>query len=160
MRETDVEIIIQRAKEIYPLAKPRIISDNGPQFIARDFKEFIRISGMSHVRTSPYYPQSNGKLERWYQTLKSESIRQLCPLSLEDARRIVADFVEYYNKVRFHSALGYITPWDKLLGREDEISTKREGLIPSSFKSVVVDNSETFSYALKTLGIWGQSPQY
>jgi putative transposase len=126
MREADVEIIMQRAKEIYPLAKPRIISDNGPQFIAKDFKEFIRISGMSHVRTSPGYPQSNGKLERWYQTLKNESIRQKCPLSLEDARRIVFDFVEYYNKVRLHSALGYITPWDKLLGREDEIFKQRQ----------------------------------
>src|SRR5262249_44063446 len=58
MREADVEVILQRAKEKYPEAKPRIISDNGPQFIARDFKEFIRISGMTHVRTSPYYPQS------------------------------------------------------------------------------------------------------
>ena len=45
-------------KEKYPEAKPRVISDNGPQFIARDFKEFIRISGMTHVTTSPYYPQS------------------------------------------------------------------------------------------------------
>ncbi len=53
--ETDVEVILQRAKEKYLEAKPRIISDNGPQFIARDFKEFIRISGMTHVRTSPYY---------------------------------------------------------------------------------------------------------
>ena len=53
MREADVEVILQRAKEKYPEAKPRIISDNGPQFIARDFKEFIRISGMTHVRTSP-----------------------------------------------------------------------------------------------------------
>jgi putative transposase len=53
----------------------RIISDNGPQFIARDFKEFIRISGMTHVRTSPYYPQSNGKIERWHKSLKSECIR-------------------------------------------------------------------------------------
>jgi len=61
MTEAEVEIIIQRAKERFPQAKPRIISDNGPQFIARDFKEFIRISGMSHVKTSPYYPQSNGK---------------------------------------------------------------------------------------------------
>jgi putative transposase len=56
MRETDVEVILQRAKEKYLEAKPRIISDNGPQFIARDLKEFIRISGMRHVRTSPYYP--------------------------------------------------------------------------------------------------------
>jgi transposase InsO family protein len=53
---------LERAKEKHPEAKPRIISDNGPQFVARDFKEFIRISGMTHVRTSPYYPQSNGKL--------------------------------------------------------------------------------------------------
>ena len=52
MREEDVEIILQRARERYPDARPRIISDNGPQFIARDFKEFIRISGMTHVRTS------------------------------------------------------------------------------------------------------------
>jgi hypothetical protein len=57
-------------KEKYPEAKPRIISDNGPQFIARDFKEFIRISGMTHVRTSPFYPQSNGKIERWHKSLK------------------------------------------------------------------------------------------
>jgi putative transposase len=63
MREADVEIILQRAREQHPEAKPRIISDNGPPFIARDFKEFVRIAGMTHVRTSPYYPQSNGKLE-------------------------------------------------------------------------------------------------
>src|ERR1035437_9186934 len=58
MTEADVEIILQAVREKYPEARPRIISDNGPQFIARDFKEFIRISGMTHVRTSPYYPQS------------------------------------------------------------------------------------------------------
>ena len=57
MLESDVEIIIERAKEKFPEARPRIISDNGPQFIAKDFKEFIRLSGMTHVRTSPYYPQ-------------------------------------------------------------------------------------------------------
>jgi len=65
MTEADIEIILQGAKEKYPEARPRIISDNGPQFIAKDFKEFIRISGMTHVRTSPLYPQSNGKIERW-----------------------------------------------------------------------------------------------
>ena len=75
---------MQRAKEQYPEARPRVISDNGPQFIAKDFKEFIRISGMDHVRTSPYYPQSNGKIERWHQSLKKECIRPRCPLSLEE----------------------------------------------------------------------------
>ncbi|GAB6162905.1 hypothetical protein JCM12298_20650 [Desulfothermus naphthae] len=114
MREADMEIILQRAKEKFPDNSPRIISDNGPQFIAKDFKEFIRVMGMSHVRTSPYYPQSNGKIERWHQSLKKECIRLHCPISLSDARRIVGDFVEYYNSKRLHSAIGYITPKDKL----------------------------------------------
>lgn len=65
MRETDIEVILERAKEKYPEAKPRIISDNGPQFLARDFKEFIRISGITHVRTSPFYPQSCEMGVRW-----------------------------------------------------------------------------------------------
>jgi transposase InsO family protein len=61
-------LILQRAREKITQATPRIISDDGPQFIARDFKEFIRICGMTHVRTSLYYTQSNGKTERWHQS--------------------------------------------------------------------------------------------
>jgi len=56
--------------------------------VARDFKEFIRISGMTHVRTGPYYPQSNGKIERWHRTLKGECIRVKTPLSLDDAHTV------------------------------------------------------------------------
>jgi transposase InsO family protein len=126
MKELDIEIILQGAKEKYPEARPRIISDNGPQFIARDFKEFIRISGMTHVRTSPYYPQSNGKLERWNQSIKRECIRPLTPLTLEDARRVIQRYVDYYNGVRLHSALGYVTPQDMLAGRQAEIHAARD----------------------------------
>lgn len=126
MTEADVEIVLQRAREKFPNENLRIISDNGPQFIAKDFKEFIRISGMDHVRISPYYPQSNGKIERWHQSLKRECIRPKCPLSLEDARRIVGNFVNHYNTKRLHSSIGYITPKDKLEGREVEIFAKRE----------------------------------
>jgi transposase InsO family protein len=126
MEERDVETIIQRAREKFPGQTPRIISDNGPQFIAKDFKEFIRLCGMTHVKTSPYYPQSNGKIERWHKTLKGDCIRVLTPLSLEDARRLVADYVEHYNTVRLHSALGYVTPQDKLAGRDPEIHAARD----------------------------------
>jgi putative transposase len=70
MTEADIEIILERAKEQHPEERPRIISDNGPQFIAKDCKEFIRISGMTHVRTSPYYPQSNGKIKRWHNSTR------------------------------------------------------------------------------------------
>jgi putative transposase len=126
MTEADVETIIQRARERYPDAHPRIISDNGPQFIARDFKEFIRLCGMTHVRTSPYYPQSNGKIERWHRSLKSECIRPGVPLSLEDARRLVQGYVRHYDEVRLHSAIGYVTPADKLAGREPVIFAERD----------------------------------
>jgi len=126
MLESDVEIIIERAKEKFPEARPRIISDNGPQFIAKDFKEFIRLSGMTHVRTSPYYPQSNGKLERFHKTLKGECIRPKTPLSLDDARRLVAEYIAHYNNVRLHSAIGFIAPADKLTGRDQVIFKERD----------------------------------
>ena len=121
-----METVLQRAHEQYPRVTPRIISDNGPQFIAKDFKEFIRGAGMTHVRTSPYYPQSNGKLERWHQTLKVTTIRPKAPSSLDEARRIVAAFVAYYNHERLHSAIGFVTPADSLAGRA-EIRPEAQG---------------------------------
>lgn len=126
MREPDVEILLQRARERFPGARPRIISDNGPQFIAKDFKEFIRLSGMTHVRTSPYYPQSNGKLERWNGSIKSECIRPGVPLSLEDAQRLIVQYVQVYNEQRLHSALGYVTPQAVLEGRREQIHAERD----------------------------------
>jgi putative transposase len=126
MKETEVEIILERARERFPQARPRIISDNGPQFIARDFKEFIRICGMTHVRTSPFYPQSNGKIERWHQSLKGECLRPGAPLSIEEARRLLAHYVDHYNQIRLHSAIGYVTPFDKLEGREQAIWARRD----------------------------------
>ncbi len=126
MTEKDVEIILQRARERYPDQKTRIISDNGPQFVARDFKTFVREVGLEHVRTSPYYPQSNGKKERYFQTLKSEAIRPQTPLDLDDARRVVGRFVTYYVEVRLHSAIGYVTPRDMLEGRAPQIHAERD----------------------------------
>ena len=126
MREFDMEVVVQRALEKYPGEHPRIITDNGPQFMARDFKEFIRLMGLTHVRTSPYYPQSNGKLERWHGSVKRECIRPACPGSLEEASRLVASYVDTYNHVRLHSALGYIAPADKLNGLDAVIFAERD----------------------------------
>ncbi len=126
MTETDVECILLRAHELFPHERPRIISDNGPQFIAKDFKEFIRLTGMTHVRTSPYYPQSNGKIERWHKTLKEDSIRPGQPATLDEARTLVARWVAHYNTVRLHSAIGYITPADFLAGRSAAIWAARD----------------------------------
>lgn len=116
MTEYDVEITVQRAREKYISARPKIISDNGRQFISKDFKEFIRVSGFTHVRTSPHYPQSNGKLERFYGTLKQEEIRRKSYLSLKDARNHIAVYIQYYNNERLHSALFYLSPRDVFEG--------------------------------------------
>lgn len=132
MTEVDVEIVLQRAKEAIPEARPQVITDNGSAFIAKDFKAFIRVSGMTHARTSPYYPQSNGKLERWHQSLKRECIRPKTPLTLEDARRVVSDYVHRYNTERLHSAIGYITPSNKLHGRAEQIFAQRDAKLATA----------------------------
>jgi putative transposase len=126
MTEADVELILERAREKFPGEHPRIISDNGPQFIAKDFKEFIRLTGMTHVRTSPYYPQSNGKIERWHKTLKGDAVRPGQPATVEEARALVGRYVEHYNTVRLHSAIGYITPADFLADRAQAIFAERD----------------------------------
>ena len=132
MKEPEVETIVQRALEKHPDHKPRIISDNGPQFIAKDFKQFVRLAGITHVRTSPYYPQSNGKLERWHGTLKGEEFRNKAPRDVEEARRVVGNFVTHYNEVRLHSALGFVTPHDKLAGRDTEIFDSRDSKLEAA----------------------------
>ncbi len=158
MFESDAEIVVQRAREKFPGEHPRIISDNGPQFIAKDFKQFIRICGMTHVTTSPYYPQSNGKKERWFGTLKRECIRPGTPLSLEDARRLVARFVEHYNTVRLHAAIGYVTPADKLLGLEPVIHSERDRKLEAArqrrqhLRQAARDNADPLRHAEPSAG--------
>ena len=126
MKETDIELIVQKALEVFPGVYPKLISDNGPQFIAKAFKEFIRLSGMTHVRTSPYYPQSNGKQERMQGTIKRECIREKYPRTAKEAKRWVGEYIEHYNTQRLHSAIGYVTPLDMLEGRQFDIHAERD----------------------------------
>lgn len=135
MKESDVELVVQRAREKFPDRRPRIISDNGPQFIASDFKQFIRLTGMTHVRISPGYPQSNGKIERWHKTLKADAIRVTPPETLDHARAIVARFVDHYNGIRLHSAIGYVTPNDVLAGRQKQIWAERDRKLETARES-------------------------
>jgi hypothetical protein len=81
---------------------------------------------MKHVRTSPYYPQSNGKIERYHRTIKSDCIRPLSPLCLEDAKRGVEKYVLEYNTIRLHSTIGYVTPLAMLEGRQQAIFDERD----------------------------------
>ena len=98
---------------------------------------------MSHVRTSPYYPQSNGKIERWHKTLKQTCIRPKAPQSADEARRQVAAFVDEYNQRRLHSAIGYVTPADKLAGRDVEILARRDAKLEQARQRRAVRRQET-----------------
>ena len=81
---------------------------------------------MTQVQTSPFYPQPNGKIERWHKSLKGECIRPGTPLAKDDARGLIGQYVDHYNTVRLHSAIGYVTPADMLAGRQKEIQTARD----------------------------------
>lgn len=126
MEEYDVQITLQRALEKYPNEKPRLISDNGSQYISKDFALFLHEAGLQHTRTSIAHPQSNGKIERFHETLSQEFLRKKSLIDLEDARKQIADFIEYYNTKRLHGALFYLTPEDFLKERIHERIKVRE----------------------------------
>lgn len=116
MQEYDVEVVLQKALEKHPKANPRLISDNGSQFVSRDFKDFLSFKELHHVRTSVRYPQSNGKIESFHKTIKNECIRRNSFVDIEDARRVISEYVVEYNTSRLHSSLYYLTPADVLNG--------------------------------------------
>lgn len=120
MQEYDIEITLQKAIEKYPDVKPRLISDNGSQFISKDFAEYLKFAGLQHVRTSIAYPPSNGKIERFYRTIGEECLTKRSFINLDDARKQISSYIEYYNTKRLHSSLFYLTPEDFMLGRIDE----------------------------------------
>ena len=130
MQEDSVEIIVQKALEKFNLQdsddKPRLISDNGSQFKAKEFKQFIKLCGMGQSFTAPYYPQSNGKIERWHRELKSKAVRPIQPRDYSEAYKCIEGFIENYNYKRLHSAIGYVTPFDKLLGLDAELQSERK----------------------------------
>lgn len=127
METTDVSIVQQGALENAPAGvRPRIISDRGSQFTAREFRRFISLHGLTQATTSPYYPQSNGKIERWYGTVKHNALRGKALHDIDHAKQILDKYIKYYNNERLHSAIGYVTPADRLSGRTEQIHQERD----------------------------------
>jgi putative transposase len=105
--------------------RTRLLSDNGSGYVSRAFRDYLNLVGIGHILAAPYHPQTNGKVERYQQSLKKE-VNQLpyeIPSQLE---RAIADFVEYYNHRRYHKALGNVAPADVLFGRREVILTRRK----------------------------------
>jgi putative transposase len=126
MTTEDIELLVQKAREQFPGVHPRLISDNGPQFVSKDLAKFLHLVDMTHVRTSPYYPQSNGKQERFFRSLKEEALNFKILTDPDKSRKFVEACIHYYNHVRLHSAIGYVTPWDFLEGKAPQIHALRD----------------------------------
>ena len=105
--------------------RTKLLSDNGSGYISRAFRDYLNLVGIDHILAAPFHPQTNGKVERYQQSLKRD-VNQLpyeLPSQLE---RAIADFVDYYNFRRYHKALGNVTPADVLYGRREEILKRRK----------------------------------
>jgi len=105
--------------------KPRLLSDNGSSYVAADLAEYLDDKGMDHVRGAPHHPQTQGKIERWHQTMKNRVLLENYYLPGDLERRIGA-FVDHYNNQRYHESLANLTPADVYHGRGAKILKMRE----------------------------------
>src|SRR3954469_12445552 len=104
--------------------RPRLLSDNGSSYVAGDLARWLEDKGMEHVRGAPYHPQTQGKIERWHQTLKNRILLDNYYLPGDLERQIDA-FVAHYNHVRYHESLDNLTPADVYFGRAETIRAER-----------------------------------
>ena len=107
------------------VAKPKLLSDNGSSYISGDLAEWLEDHGMDHVRGAPYHPQTQGKIERWHQTLKNRILLESYYLP-GDLENQISAFVDHYNNQRYHESIGNVTPADAYFGRHTAIIEKRK----------------------------------
>ena len=105
--------------------RTRLLSDNGSGYVSRAFRDYLHLVGIRHILAAPFHPQTNGKLERYHQTIKQDvnQVPYEVPSDLEEA---IAAFVGSYNHKRYHMALGNVTPADVLNGRREQILQRRK----------------------------------
>jgi len=129
MEGLHTELLVLQAKELYPEAHARIIHDNGKQYVSKDFIELIGMLELYETATSPAHPQSNGKLERFHRTFKTEHVRTTAYCSYEDAVNKIKKWVLFYNQERLHSAVHYLTPNEVFDGQmEKRVAERKEKL--------------------------------
>ena len=125
--------------------RTKLLSDNGPGYISRAFRDYLKLVEIKHILPAPYHPQTNGKLERYHQTLKRDvhQVPYEMPSDLEEA---LAAFVNYYNYRRYHKALGNVTPADVINGRKERILQRRREV-----KAQTIDRRRLHNHTLRKL---------
>ena len=105
--------------------KPRLLSDNGRCYIAEDLADWLKDRKMEQLHGAPGHPQTQGKIERWHQTLKNRILLENYFFP-EDLEAQIGAFIDHYNNRRYHESLGNLTPADVYFGRGDEILKQRK----------------------------------
>ena len=116
---------MSRLDEAEVVHRPKLLSDNGSSYVSAELAEWLEGQAMGHVRGAPYHPMTQGKIERWHQTLKNRILLDNYYLPSELERQVAA-FVSHYNHARYHESLDNVTPADVYLGRAAEILAERE----------------------------------
>lgn len=121
----DLALQASGCDQVHVLHKPRLLSDNGSSYVSGELAEWLGEKGMDHVRGAPYHPQTQGKIERWHQTLKNRILLEnyFLPGDLETQ---IEAFVDHYNHQRYHESLNNVTPSDVYYGRAQAILNQRE----------------------------------
>jgi len=105
--------------------RTKLLTDHGSGYLARVFEEYLRMLSIRHIYCAPHHPQTNGKIERFHETLKAR-MNLLVYTSPDELRRTMQNFIDYYNHRRYHEAIGNVTPADVYYGRREEILRRRE----------------------------------
>jgi transposase InsO family protein len=131
MGEKDVEKTLKMALEFSEVDnarvrhRPRLLSDNGPAYLSKDLKKYLKRKHMEHIRGAPYHPMTQGKIERWHRSMKNV-VKLQNFYSPAEPEAAISEFVEYYNHERYHESLDNHTPADVYFGKEKEVLTNRE----------------------------------
>jgi len=125
MKTLDLALEKSGCNQVIVAHKPRLLSDNGSSYIAADLADYLEDKGMFHLRGRPYHPQTQGKIERWHQTLKNRILLENYFLP-GDQESQIETFVDHYNNDWHHESLNNVTPADAYFGRDTANIEKRE----------------------------------
>ena len=140
------EAVDRTAMDQIPITdRTRLLSDNGPGYVSRAFRDYLGMVGIKHILAAPFHPQTNGKLERYHQTLKRD-VNQLPYETPSDLEAAIVAFVSSYNYRRYHKALGNVTPSDVLRGRREDILRRRKEV-----QAQTIERRRRYNRALREL---------